>query len=155
LGCTASSIKAYGAAAAQVLARGGGGSQLHPCGRSAARRPAGGQRPDPAARAGAGRAVAGPDGTHGPAHRGRCRSAAPRAGRARCGGGGARLCRGRGRAGTRAGPDGNRGLAAVDLAELLAGFRARYPAVEISLTEAAAEQLVEELQLGRLDVVLV
>jgi DNA-binding transcriptional LysR family regulator len=46
-------------------------------------------------------------------------------------------------------------LAAVDLAELLAGFHARYPAVEISLTEAAPEQLVEELRLGQQDLVLV
>ena len=46
-------------------------------------------------------------------------------------------------------------LAAVDVPELLAGFRDRYPAVEISLTEAASAQLVEELQLGRLDLVLV
>ena len=36
-----------------------------------------------------------------------------------------------------------------------AGFTARYPAVEISLTEAAPEQLVEELRLGQQDLVLV
>jgi DNA-binding transcriptional LysR family regulator len=45
-------------------------------------------------------------------------------------------------------------LAAIDLPELLAGFRDRYPAVEISLSEAASTQLVEELLVGRLDLIL-
>jgi DNA-binding transcriptional LysR family regulator len=45
-------------------------------------------------------------------------------------------------------------LAAVDVPELLAGFRDRYPAVEISLREAASTQLVEELLVGRLDLIL-
>ncbi len=45
--------------------------------------------------------------------------------------------------------------ASVDLPNLLAGFHHSHPAVEITLSEANSDRLIEELQDGRLDLALV
>lgn len=43
----------------------------------------------------------------------------------------------------------------VDLADLLAAFHQNYPGVEISLTEASSDRLLEALQAGQLDLTIV
>jgi LysR family transcriptional activator of glutamate synthase operon len=45
-------------------------------------------------------------------------------------------------------------LGRVDLSGLLAAFHARYPGVEIALREETTPTMIEELQLGRIDVAL-